>query len=125
MPEEAIDAEHVGDDIYRLLRSPAWAFGVARGDVVATQTGADGKQWITRVDSTPGHWCSRVVPFRPLEADAVIERLGDQQCDLWVTTLGLVVVEVDASVDPEPILAVLTSGREARMWNFNLGVRPG
>lgn len=78
MPEEAIDAEPVGDDIYRLVRAPAWAFGIARGDVVATQTVADGKHWITRVGSTPGHWCLRLVPFRPLEADAVIERLDDQ-----------------------------------------------
>ena len=123
--EEAIDAEPVGAGIYRLVRSPAWASGIARGDIVVARPDPGGRQWITSVHSTPGHWCSRVVPFRPLEADAVMERLKDQSCDLWVTTMGFVVVEVDASVDPQPILAALAAGREEQLWDFDLGVRPG
>ncbi|MFN8194718.1 MAG: DUF4265 domain-containing protein [Nocardioidaceae bacterium] len=124
MAEEAIDATAVEEGVYRLVRSPAWAFGIARGDLVTTQEGQDGSRWITSVYSTPGHWCSRVVPFRPLEADAVIERLNDLECGLWIATLGLVVVEVDASADPRPILAALTRGREEHLWDFNLGVTP-
>jgi hypothetical protein len=95
-----------------------YASGVALGDVVGTQRRGDA-EWATNVVSDAGNWCARVVPFRPLEAPFVECRLAAFECTLWITRIGLVVVEVDASAPTDPLLEELIRGREENVWDFD------
>lgn len=118
---EPVDAVADADGTYRLIRTPAYASGVARGDRVAV-TERDGDLWVTAVVADAGNWASRVVPFRPLEADHVLASFADLACDPWVTRIGVVVLEIDGRVDPDPVIEELFRGRPAGEWDFDLSV---
>ena len=54
-----------------------------------------------------------MVPLRPLEADHVWANFADLACDPWVTRSGVVVLEIDGRVDPDPVIEELFRGRAA------------
>ena len=65
-----------------------------------------------------------MVPLRPLEADHVLANFADLACDPWVTRSGVVVLEIDGRVDPDPVIEELFRGRAAGEWDFDLSVSP-
>lgn len=66
---EALWADRVGPDLYRLDNSPFWAYGVSWKDVVEAHPDPDGQLRMTRVVEKSGHRTLRIT-FEADEAES-------------------------------------------------------
>lgn len=123
--EEQLHTHPVGEDRHRLESTPAFAYGIAVGDVVETQDTADGRSWIISVAEQGDHWCTRVVPLNGFDIEKIVDVMASMGGTASQTVFGLVTVDFDAAVDVKHVMAELTAGRDAGNWDFDLGVRPG
>lgn len=122
--EEQLHVATTGTDLATLTATPAFAPGLAVGDVLRTRTTADGRVWATAVASQGDHWCSRVVPLNDKPAGRVVEIFASMGCTATATEFGLVTVDVPPEADRDHVLRELHAGRDEGDWNFDLGVDP-
>ena len=120
---EEVDATEVADHTFRLEGVPAFAFGLARGDVV--RTAHDGsQQWIEELIEPSGHSAVRVIGLAGRSVDdvkATLELLG---CLTFPTVIdGMIAVDVPPHVDFDEVRGLLLQGRELSHWDFSEGVR--
>ncbi|GAB3716486.1 DUF4265 domain-containing protein [Mariniluteicoccus flavus] len=120
--EEELHATAVGPDLYRIDRAPAFAYGIAVGDVVATTTTEDGRVWATSVAVEGDHWCARVVPLGGVEMGRVVKVFTSMGVNASATDYGVVTLDVPAGVEVEHVLAELRAGRDEGDWDFDVGV---
>lgn len=120
---EEVDAIEVGDHRFSLGTVPAFAFGLAKGDVVRVEH-HDDAAWIVELLEPSGHSSLRVIALGSNSVEtprAALEGLG---CPTFKTVIdGMIAVDVPPSVDLDSVLSYLVAGREASMWDFNVGVR--
>lgn len=121
---EEVDAELIDDSTAAVTAAPAFAPGLAVGDVVAVSTSEDGDLWITEVTTESDHWTTRVIPLDGQELTAIVEALNARGADARPTQYGLVVCDVPPHVDAGGLVAYLEQGRDGGDWDFDLGVDP-
>lgn len=122
---EELDAIQLEDHLTaRLLATPAFVYGLARGDLVQTKPDAEGRLWVTSVIKDAGHWCARVITFGETDADTVICRFNDLGCIADGPRHGLICIDVPPTVEADAVLAALHGGRDTGAWDFDLGVAP-
>ena len=120
---ELIEAEPVGNDRYRVLRAPFYAYGLSRNDVVAARIEGEGPVFARAVQRA-GHSTYRI--YR-LDADdrgsfekliAELENLG---CVIRVAKRNLLSVDVPPATNIHATYAVLQDGETSGVWEFEEG----
>lgn len=122
--EEELHTEPVGPNLHRLLATPAFAYGIAVGDVLRSSAVDDGTEWVVAVEEQGDHWCSRIVPFGDVEMQRIVDLMTSMGGTATATTYGLVTADFGPTVDAGHVLAELQAGREDGDWDYDLGVRP-
>lgn len=122
--EEQLHTTPVGENLHRLESTPAFAYGIAVGDVLRTKSVEDDSEWVTEVAEQGNHWCSRIVPLNGTETQRIVDLMASMGGTAVGTTYGLVTVDFEAGVDSKHVLAELQAGREAGDWDYDLGVKP-
>jgi hypothetical protein len=120
---EEVDATEVGDHRFRLDSVPAFAFGLAKGDVVRVgHYGAEA--WIEELAEASEHSTVRVIALGPNDVDVprrAVEALG---CSVIETVIDrMIAVDVPPTVDFDSVRTYLAAGQRASKWDFNVGVR--
>jgi Domain of unknown function (DUF4265) len=120
---EEVEATEVGDHRFRLESVPAFAFGLAKADVVSVgHYGAEA--WIERLVEASGHSTVRVIALRPNTIEAPVRALEALGCSTSPTVIDrMVAVDVPPTADFDAVRAYLATGQEASKWDFNVGVR--
>jgi len=115
---ERLPAEELGDDCYRLLRSPAFASGIARGDTIEQRDEGD-----CRVLERSGLLVLRVYARGGISAMAAT--LGpalnsfDGEIELETERMLLISVPVTAGFSAiEAVMAQLIDGRDDAVWRY-------
>lgn len=123
---EEVEATSVGDHACRLLSPPAFARGLAVGDVVrVTHYGSPQQPWVESVLESSGHSTVRVIFFRSAgdapEGDLRVEldRLGVHVYETFFD--GLITIDVPASVNYHAVRSVLSEGESRKLWEFEEG----
>lgn len=122
--QEQLHTTEVGTDQHRLDATPAFAYGLAVGDILGTQTMPNGEVWTTHVVEQGDHWCSRVVPLNGTEPQDILDVMAHLGGTPQWTDFHLAAVDFDPSVDVDHALAALQGGRESGQWDYDLGVDP-
>ena len=122
--EEQLHVHEVAPGEYELDAPPAFAHGIAVGDVLGTQSMDDGTVWVTHVVQTGDHWCSRVVPLNSFSMDRVVEVFASMGVTARATDFGVATLDVGPEVDVAHVMAELEAGRAEGDWDFDLGVDP-
>lgn len=122
--EEQLHTTEVGENQHKLESTPAFAPGIAVGDVLGTQTMENGEIWATHVEQTGDHWCSRIVPLNGTPEQRILDVMASMGGTARETPYGLVTVDFDAGADVKHVMAELEAGRADGEWDFDLGVDP-
>lgn len=122
---EELDAVAVGVDQFELLSAPAFAYGIAPGDILRAAEGQDGSLWATEVVRSSAAWLARVIPREGRPTAPVAEEFARLGCATRSTRFALVTVVVPPSVPAAKILRRLYEGQDdSQEWYFDLGVAP-
>jgi hypothetical protein len=114
----------IGDHLYRLESVPAFAFGLARGDIVEARHYGDPQvPWIERLHSAGGHSTIRVIGLggrTPSEARSEAEALGGYVQETPLA--GLIAIDVPPETDFHEIEVELVRLQNAGILDYNIGV---
>ncbi len=126
---EEVDAESLGNGIYRVSGVPVFVYGVGPGDTVRCDLSPSQKPTVVEVLANAGHWVSRVIPFgaaarTPEELERLAVRFRSLGCKCYVSPFGMLAISVAPQAPVAPILSLLESGRNSRKWDFDFGVSP-
>lgn len=122
---EEIDAVALGSDEFKVASAPAFAYGLAPGDVVRTTQDADGRLWVVEVVASSTEWVARVIPRKGCDPATVVELLERLGATCAITRFGLVTLSVPGTVNSRPVLDAIEAGQEVDgLWHFDLGVAP-
>jgi hypothetical protein len=122
---EELDAVQLEDlSTARILATPAFLHGLARGDLVRIKPDAEGRLWVKSVLKDAGHWCARVITFGETDPNDVLKQFTDLGCTADGPRHGLLCIDVPPALDPDAVLAALHRGRDSGAWDFDLGVAP-
>jgi hypothetical protein len=120
---EKLDAIEVGDHRFRLDAVPAFAFGVAKGDVVRVER-YEGDLWIVELLEPSGHSTVRLIGLGTNSVETPRGALEDLGCATANTVIdGMISVDVPPSVEFETVYEYLMRGQATSTWDFNVGVR--
>jgi hypothetical protein len=120
---EEVAATEVGDHQYRLESTPAFAFGLAQGDIVRAQHYGP-ELWVEELLQSSGHGTVRVVALGAHSMETPRVALEEMGCSVSPTVIdGMIAVDVPPHIDFNPVEEFLRSGRETSSWDFNIGVR--
>jgi hypothetical protein len=122
---EELDAVDLGGGRFRLAAAPAFAYGLAPGDIVrAEMTSGDRRAWAVEVIHPSDNWLARIMPRAGCDAADVVEQFRSIGCDARVTPYRLITVLVPAGVTVSSVMKRLQDGQETNSWYFDLGVAP-
>lgn len=121
---EELLADSVGDHLYRLDTVPAFALGLARGDVVrVAHYGPEATPWVDDIVEESGHSAVRVISLdgRPMdELKRLCESLG---CTTFPTMVdGMMAVDVPPEAHFAQLAKHLDAGCHECKWDYSVGV---
>lgn len=124
-PTEEIDAEQVGSDLFRILTTPSYAQGLAKGDIVrVVRYGGEGpKLWVRVVVEASGRGSIRLMVWdRSTEEDVISEcrTLGCSAHEAY----GMVVVDVPEGSTGQVALNYFIHGKDEGRWDLDVAVWP-
>ena len=123
---EELDVELRHDGACTVVGVPVFTNGIAVDDIVSVvQTEDDDRWWVTAVMLASGHGTVRVVPHGDTSFDEIVAELAALGCAAHATDFGIVAVDVRPDVDPHALDSVLSAGRTAGRWDFDVGVPVG
>lgn len=117
---EGLWAEPVARDQFRLLNTPFYAKGLSVDDVVAATLAPDGYEFDSVIERS-GHSTYRLIPE---DKDQVAQGLMDLQrlrCTWEEGPGGLLAIDVPPESNIHDVYAVLESGSEQGIWDFEEG----
>lgn len=122
---EEVEARHVGEHQYELVRPPLFAHGLAVGDTVGVWHDTDGSisTWIDSLVSAGGHSTFRAIGLGGQPADRprrIAEQLGCTVVEGH--TPGMIAVDVPPTADVVALYSAFAAGRDAGSWDFDIGV---
>lgn len=122
---EELDAIDLGGGHFKLQSAPAFAFGIAPGDILQAEANVDGRLWAVAVVRPSDNWLARVVPQAGGSPDPALMEFAACGCTVRLTSFGLITVVVPPEVEAAPLLDRLRQGRDvSNEWHFDLGVGP-
>ncbi|HSX68933.1 DUF4265 domain-containing protein [Nocardioides sp.] len=121
---EELDAVDLGGGRFELVSAPAFAYGIAPGDVLRAEEREDGI-WAVEVVCSSANWLARVIPRAGASTAPAAAEFGRLGCITRESPFGLVTVVVPPKVPALPILRRLYEGQDdSEEWYFDLGVAP-
>lgn len=122
---EELDAIEVGIEQFELVSAPAFAYGIAPGDVLRAVERPDGCLWAVEVVRSSENWLARVIPSAGRPAAPAAAEFASLGCETRETGFGLVTVVVPPAVPAVRILCRLYEGQDGSgEWHFDVGVAP-
>lgn len=123
---ESVWAEKVDGDVVRLDNVPWFVRGVANGDLIRVEPGADGLLWAAEHLQWSGNCTIRVVSFRTGPLHGSLQRVLDAFRPFGVTgegaqQFGLVALEVPPGADLVAVQRVLRAGARDGWWEYEEG----
>lgn len=121
--EEQLHTREVGTDRHEVLSVPAFAKGIAVGDILATKSVGE-ELWATHVESEGKRWCVRIVALGGFDDERIVEVFDSMGALATKTPYGVVTLDVGPDVDAQHLLAELESGLTEGNWDYDVGVMP-
>ncbi len=121
---ERLWAEVVAGNRYRLRNSPFFARGVSVEDVVFAETGTDGQRVFAGTSLAGGHSTYRLMLKVAVDSEVFRARwlpLERQGCSFEGVKGKLLAVDVPPKADIHGVYALLQTGAEAGVWDFEEG----
>lgn len=120
---EELDATELGDDRFRLDVVPSFAFSLAKGDIVRAER-YDDQLWIVELLEPSGNSSVRVIGLGGRGVEEPTRALRALGCSITNTLIDrMIAVDIPPAVDFDSVHALLLTGQEASVWDFNVGVR--
>jgi hypothetical protein len=121
---EALWAEPLGDDLYRIDNTPWFVFGVSADDVVKAMAGSDGVLWGIEPVRRSGRQTVRIITRSgaPMHRDsAAVVRLFEPlgvRSEVMERPVPMVALDVPADVPLQPVKELLRQGETDGWWDY-------